>query len=376
MRIGLTCTAVEASLTQGKIDGIGVYAKTLLDEYHALGLDVTPISFPPLKQLGSTSSLPRGKMLPLPYTAATLVSLLKPLAHSLHQPLSRQLDILHVTDHMVPRMNSIPVIATIHDALMFKHPEWYRSKLRKLKNSLRKQTMTWADHFITISNAMVPELVEYLGIPEEKISVVYNGISPWWQEDVSSETRENILAKLGIPGRFILFTGTLQPKKNIPTLIEAYLMLPEDLRKTYPLVIAGKAGWDTEESLNAIQKLTASQNGYWLNYVSDDEIRVLYHAASLYVFPSLHEGFGRTLLESFAGKTPVIASNIPALSEIAGDAAYLIDPMSRADLKQAMQTLLTSDSLPHSLIEKGLERLKAFTLQRCAEETLRVYHIV
>lgn len=374
MKIGLSCSTIEPALTQGKIDGIGMYTKALLDAYSHQHLDVTPVSFPESNNRIKSSGITKGEIFPLPYTEATIASLITPFANLIYKNFNQQFDILHVTDHMIPRIKHTPIIATIHDALMFKHPEWYPSKFRHLKNRLRKETLKWATHFITISHAMIPELAEYMGINEKNISVVYNGIADHWLQKIPLEEKDKILKKLNLPEKFILFTGTLQPKKNVPRLIEAYLELPMDIRKEYPLVIAGKAGWDTEASLAAIDKLKMANTGYWLNYVSDKEIQVLYQTASLYVFPSLHEGFGLTLLEAFASGTPVITSNIPALTEVAGGAAQLIDPESVSDIKQAMLHTLTNPTLRDELSVKGSLRVKEFTLEKCASETLKVYY--
>ena len=372
MKIGLSCSTIEPQLSQGKIDGIGMYTRMLLDTFLSQQLDITPLSFPSLKKK-ITSSLPNGKIFPLPYMPATISSLSKPLASLTYQHFKNKFDIVHITDHMIPRMTKTPIIATIHDALMFKHPEWYPSKFRQLKNTLRRETMKWATHFITISEAMVPELVEYLGIPEDKISVVYNGIADDWNHTISPEEQVLTLQKLKIPNQFILFTGTLQPKKNVSRLIHAYLELPEDIRKEYPLVIAGKAGWDTEESLAAIHKLQTQKAGFWLDYVTDHDIRVLYQTASLYVFPSLHEGFGLTLLEAFTSNTPVIASNIPALTEVANGSALLVDPYSITDIQQNMYKALTNPTLLNALKTKGQQRSQDFSLKKCAEATLKCY---
>lgn len=356
MRIGLT----SHTITEGKMDGIGIYTKTLLEFFLKKNLIVTPVSF-------------SNNLSQFSYTTATLISLLTPFSSLIYQDMTKQLDLLHITDHMIPRVKKIPVIATLHDALMFKHPEWYPSKFRHLKNNLRKETIKWANHFITISHAMVPELVQYLGINEKNISVVYNGIPEHWHHKISHEEKLQILKKLNLPEKFILFTGTLQPKKNIPRLIQAFMDLPQDIREEYPLVIAGKAGWDTEKSLAAIQLLTSTKAGYWLDYVSELEIKTLYQMASLYVFPSLHEGFGLTPLEAFASGTPVVSSYIPAITEVVQDAAFLVDPYSIIDIKNAMHNALTSETWRRNYKEKAYQRVKEFTQEKCARETLKVY---
>jgi glycosyltransferase involved in cell wall biosynthesis len=371
MKIGLSCTTIEPQLTQGKIDGIGVYTKTLYEQFSQQH-QVTAFSYPSTKNQFKQSGFAGGKIFPLSYTSASITSLLKPVSNFIYKDYANNLDLLHITDHMIPRIQHTPLIATIHDALMFTHPEWYPSKLRYIKNLLRKETFKWVNHFITVSHSMVAELVEYLGIPEKKISVVHNGISSWWYEAITAEQKNDTLKKLHLPNQFILFTGTLQPKKNVSRIIQAFLELPKDIRREYPLVIAGKAGWGAANILTWIEKLKAD-GGYWLNYVSNEELRALYQAATLHLCPSLHEGFGYTLLEAFASQTPAITSNLSALPEVASNAAYLVDPYSVSDIKSAMQTLLTNVDLRQSLVAKGILRAKEFSLEKCAMETLRVY---
>lgn len=373
MRIGLTCATIEPSLTQGKIDGIGVHTKNLYDEFLKLNHQVVPYAFPRPKAGFTASSLPNGKLLPLPFNYSTVLSLSDPASKIIYRHLKKDIDVLHVTDHLIPRVRNIPVIATLHDALIFSHPEWYYTNFNGIKNWFRKQSMQWATHFITISQAMVPELVKFAGIPEDKISVVYNGISPFWFEKISPEQRKTILAKFHLPEKFLLFTATLQPKKNAARVIQAFFDLPAEIRHEYPLVIVGKKGWDAEESLSAISRLTGEKAGFWLQYVTNEELRALYQSASLYLCPSLHEGFGYTLLEAMASETPVITSNISALPEIAGDAAYLVCPRDTAGIKAAMQEILTNSTLRASLIQKGIHRAAEFTIEKCAKETLKVY---
>lgn len=374
MRIGLTCTTIEPVIAQGKIDGIGTYTKNLLESLTKKGQKVRPLSFANAKQT-LQSAFPDGQFFPFSYSFATIASLINPFPFSLHTKLASAIDILHVTDHMLPKVRKIPVVATICDAIMFNpaHWHWDTIKLANVKKWIRKKTIHWADHYITISKAMIPELVEYIGIKEEKISVVYLGILPWWFEPVSDTQKQAVLTKFKLPDQFIFVTGTIQHKKNLPRLIEAFLQLPLDIQEAYPLVIAGRPGWGTEESLKAIQTLLDKKRGVWLDYVSIFDLKVLYQTAALYAQPSLHEGFGLTLLEAFASKTPVVTSNVTALPEIANGAAYLVDPYSPMEITQAMQTILTSRRLQDELIAKGLARAREFSWEKCADETIKIY---
>ncbi len=369
MRIGLSCTSIEPAISQGKIDGIGTYTKNLLAEFSHLGHHVVPISFPHPDL--NTSTYEGGYIFPFSYTKATLVSMLKPLHTQLN------IDIFHTTDHMIPKLKNIPIVATVHDAMMFKYPQWYFSaKFGVLKKWLRKLSFQWADHVITGSHSMIPELVEYCGIKAKNISVVYDGISPCWQETITTQEKRQVIEKFHLPPAFILFAGTLQPKKNLPRLIQAYFQLPIELQNNFPLIVVGRTGWDAEESIASIKELEMNKKGIWLNYVTIEELRALFQLATIYAHPSLHEGFGLTLLQAFAAQTPVLTSNITAMPETAGGAAYLVNPHNVEEIREGLKNLLIDAELRDNLIEKGNRRMKDFSWRKCAEETVKVYQTI
>lgn len=372
MRIGLSCTTIEPALTAGKIDGIGTYTKNLYEEFLSKGRTVIPISYPNKNLV--TSAFPNSMLLPFSYTTSTLTGIANPFPFSLNNNLKHHIDLFHATDHMIPKIKNVPIVATVHDALMFKYPQWfYNTRFSRIKKWARKHSLRWASHIITGAHAMVAELVEYCGIPEDKITVVCDGISPWWSEKLIVSDRDRLLARFKLPPKFILFTGTLHPKKNLPRLIQAYLQLPLELREEFPLIVAGRSGWDTEESVKAIQQLETKKHGKWLDYVTLDELRALFQSATIYAHPSLHEGFGLTLLQAFASGTPVLTSNITAMPETAGGAAYLVDPLSVESIREGLKTLLIDNEMRQGLAQKGTLRVQNFSWKKCAEETLAVY---
>ncbi|MCE3238455.1 MAG: glycosyl transferase, group 1 [Gammaproteobacteria bacterium] len=366
MRIGIGTTKIEPAVCHGNIDGIGVYVQNLLYYYKKLQLEVVPISYPPLIGQHETTSFC------LPYSLATLAAL-TPLKSLLNQPFEKKIDLFHATDYLIPRFSQIPVVATLHDAIMLKHPEWCNPRLRKIKNFFIKHSIQWATHIIAISHTMVPELVNYWGVDENKISVVYQGISDGWFEKINPEKKKQILNKFHLQENFILAVGTLQPRKNFIRIIQAYDALPEHLQKKHKLVLVGKEGWQSHETLDEIKKIVSKKKAVWLQYVTLEELRVLYQTAKLFLFPSLSEGFGAPLLEAFASNVPVITSNISCLPEIAGEAAYFVNPFDTMKIKQAICTLLTNPELCANLIMQGQNRVRQFTLQKCAEETIKVY---
>jgi glycosyltransferase involved in cell wall biosynthesis len=370
MRIGLSLTTLEPAISAGKIDGIGMYTKNLYEALLRRQENITPYSFPNTKEK-MTSAFPNGRMLKHSYAKSTIGSLLLPF--SLHGKLATDVDVFHATDHMIPKIKDIPLIATIHDAIMFQHPEWHSFRFGKLKKILRKQTFRWPDRYITISKAMVNEIVEFGGIDPDKIDVIYHGVAPEWSIIASDEMKTAIRKKYQLPEKFILFASTLQEKKNLPRLVQAYLQLSKEYQAEYPLIIVGRPGWGNEASTAAVDMITAQNKGQWLNYVPYDDLRTLFQCATLYVHPSLHEGFGLTILEAFASQTPVITSNIAALPEVAGNAALLINPLSVTDIKQAMEKMLSSEILRAEYVAKGIARASEFNWDKCAEETVKVY---
>lgn len=375
MRIGLGCTTIEPAITKGQIDGIGVYTAGLLQGLKQNQCSVQPYVYPSFIKKRVALQLSEAQYFKYSYKAYLLKSLLLPAAFSFYKEIESQIDIYHAPDHLMPRFKKIPTIATLHDGLMLSNPEWYTG-WRSLKNRSHLTSMKKASHIITISNAMRKEIVEYWHIPEEKISVVYNGIASNWFLRFNETERLKTLKRLNISTSFLLMVGTLQPKKNVPRLIAAYLSLPRRLKERYTLIIVGKAGWNNKESLAAIAKLQESGYGRWLQYVNFDDLRVLFQAASLYLHPSLHEGFGLTLLQGFASNVPTLTSNVAAMPEVAGEAAYLVDPYSVEDIAQGIEKLLENPVLCAHYIKLGQARVQDFSWIKCAAETAQVYQQV
>lgn len=369
MRIGIGSTKLEPSLCHGRIDGIGVYVQCLLQHYQDHGHHALAISYPPLQnpwhKTGSTQ-------FSTPYSLATLAALM-PWGSKLNRSLEQKIDLFHATDYLIPRFNKIPVVATLHDAIMLKHPEWCNPHLRELKNFLIKSSLKWTDRVIAISNAMIPDLVEYWEVPENKISVVHQGIADWWLEKISVEEKKAVLTKFNLPENFLFSVGTLQPRKNFTRIIQAYELLPQEIQKKNKLVLVGKDGWQSGEIKQEILRMTAKNKAVWLQYVTDKELRALYQSAQLLLFPSLSEGFGLPILQAFAADLPIITSNTTSLPEIAGNAAYYVDPCSVEEIRHSILKLLEDPSLSTELVKRGQERVKQFTLEKCAEGTLKVY---
>lgn len=281
-----------------------------------------------------------------------------------------RVDLLHVPGFDAPRIKPCPVILTLHDLIGMLFPQhlplmgrWYWSKW--LPASVR-----FADWLIVDSIATQRDVTTLLRIDEERIHVVPLGVDkrfiPCDQEAIRA-----IRAKHELPQRFILYLGTLEPRKGIDTLIDAVAALPAET--SVPLVLAGKKGWYWDRIQARIQANNLQNRVQLLGYVHDDELPVLYSAASVFAFPSRYEGFGLPVLEAMACGTPVITTNVSSLPEVVGDAAILVPPDQPEALSRALHDVLSHETFAHTLRDAGRARARYFSWERAARETIAVY---
>jgi glycosyltransferase involved in cell wall biosynthesis len=202
------------------------------------------------------------------------------------------------------------------------------------------------------------------------------GVDPIYFERIPQQTRDAVLEKHGLKPGFFLFIGTLQPRKNLPKVLEAFNLLPEAVRKQHPLIVVGRDGWANEELIPQLKALEERGEGRWLSYLPQSDVFALLQSAGALVFASLYEGFGLPVIEAFAAKCPVIASNTTSLPEVTGNAAWAVDPLDPASISRAMLDVLSNDALRAERIELGLERALRFTWEECARQTLAVYRKV
>jgi alpha-1,3-rhamnosyl/mannosyltransferase len=366
---------IEPGLTGGRLDGIGVYTRALLRFLPEAGCAVDPYSWPRLHAgpSANAAAISVGRPMPQSFEAASLVELVTPRAHRIHMPA----DLFHVTDYRVVRMDC-PVVATLHDALPIKYPEWCNPRLRGLKNWMQRKAAQKADHVIALSYFAIAELVECFGVDERRVSVVPCGVDDEWLEAPDPQAVVATLEANGLRPGYFLFVGTLQPRKNVGRLIEAYLALPAGVRAERQLVIVGSAGWRCEELLRQLQ--AAVEGGAqiaWLNQLHDvADLRHVYAGAGVFVFPSLYEGFGIPLLEAFASNVPVVASNTSSVPEVSAGAALEVDPLDVRALADAMLALVNEHQLRERCIAAGRARAEQLTWHATARQTAAVYRAV
>jgi alpha-1,3-rhamnosyl/mannosyltransferase len=374
MRIGFGVTGLGRDLSSGRMDGIGVYAQALWNAYKQSKQEVVPYFFG--KGPGEEVFESTRRLLGLPYSGGAAISYLTRMPYPGSRNVRREIDIFHAPDHRIPKLFGVPVVATIHDAIPLLHPEWLSPNLRRIKQAVFKQTGHWANHVITISRHSAEDLVYAFGLDPNQITVVSQAVEQVFFDRLTSEETNQVLAKYGLRAGFYIFVGTLQPRKNVERIIQAHRQLPSSLRQERPLVIVGRNGWETENLLPNLEKLESSGDGKWLRYVPRSDLFALLQSAGAMVFPSLYEGFGFPVLEGFASQIPVIASNTTSLPEVAGDAALLVDPLSSESIADAMRKVSEDSELAQRLVQLGNERVKQFSWEKCANETLAVYRKV
>lgn len=373
MRIGFGSTVLEKGLSQGHMDGIGVYANNLWQQFdtitkHAVSFGQHHPSVQASDLLGEITHLP------LSYPIQSTLSILgnKPFLGS--KKLEKEIDLFFAPDHHIPKLKHTPVVATIMDAYPLIHPELVSQKLRWFKNMAFKRASKWADHIITISEYSKQDIVRYFEILPEKISVVPLGVNKAYFQPVLEVNKERVRQKFGLKEDFFIFVGTIQPRKNLPRLIEAYESLPKEIRQKHALVIIGQYGWGEErliEKLNATDHTSTIRR---LEKVTDDELYALLQSALAMVYPSLYEGFGLPILEGFASKIPVITSSTTSIPEVAGDAAYYVNPLDSVDIAAKMLHLAQDQTLRQEMIQKGWQRVQSFSWEKSAQEHLKIFN--
>ena len=369
MKVGLGTTMLIKGKSSGHMDGIAIYTKHLLEHLPSAGVEVTRFGF--IKKQLDTSVISLGSFAP-----QTVISTLTGSSFYSSRKVLKKVRLFHATDHLIPKFSKIPVIATIMDPIPLAHPEWVKGKYRGIKNVLYKKMGQWADHVITISEFSAQEIEEHFSIPREKISVIPLGVDEQCFNRVSKQKKDEVLDRYNLPSEYFVFIGTLQPRKNVTRLLDAFLHLPDEIQRRHPLVIIGGIGWDCEDLVGRLNKLKRSKLVFWLDYVSFTDKYALLQASLAMVFPSLYEGFGLPVLEAFASDIPVITSNVTSLPEVAADAAILIDPYSVDDITHAMLNIATDKRLHKKLCELGRQRVKTFSWLKTAEKTAGIYKLM
>jgi glycosyltransferase involved in cell wall biosynthesis len=281
-------------------------------------------------------------------------------------------DIFHATNY-VSASYEIPMVVTIHDLSFLRYPGTHPPERLKWLEKGLPRTLNEARLIIAVSQFTKDELISLLAIPENRVRVVYLGVTP----DYRPRDKELVAEKLKqfdlAPDGYILSVGTLEPRKNISALLDAYESLPHSLKERWPLAIVGLQGWKDHAVADRMEKLSRTGRLRHLGYVPDDKLPFVYAGATLFVYPSLYEGFGLPPLEAMASGVPVISSNRASLPEVAGNAGALVDPEDVGLMAQVMEAVLGDSEKRREMARMGLYQARHFTWEACAENTFRVY---
>ena len=276
-------------------------------------------------------------------------------------------DVFLTLTHYAPRFSPVPTIVSIMDLSFLHYPETFKKNDLYQLTNWTKYSVLNSKKVITISQSSKNDIIKFYKVPENKVRVVHLGL-----KEIKMDVASKSLEEFGINRKFILFVGTLQPRKNITRLIQAYAILPQHLKDTHQLVIVGKKGWLYDEILETPKKYGVEDNTLFLDYVTDADLPSFYKKAVVYVLPSLYEGFGLPILEAMRYGCPVLTSNVSSLPEAGGDAAMYFDPENTEDIEEKMEKVLTDHALRDTMKEKGLSHYKKFTWEKAAQEVLSV----
>ena len=284
-------------------------------------------------------------------------------------------DVLFIPTASTLPMGSVPAVCTIHDMTPLTMPT-HSSKVTAMQKIFLRGCARFSRAIITPSEHSKKDIVALLGVPEEKVTVIYEACDRtiFNSAPVDETALASLCLRLGIQKPYLIHHGTIQPRKNLKRLIEAFrLMLARDSNLDFDLVLAGQLGWASDEIVKAATRDTGSAGNVILTGVlPDTDLALLIRGASLEVIPSLYEGFSLPMLEAMACGVPTVASQTSCLPEISGQVLTYFDPLSIEDMAQCMRSVLLDSQLSQRLRQDGIARAQEFSWERCAQETVKV----
>lgn len=281
----------------------------------------------------------------------------------------RRFDLLHSPDFIPPLRGARRHVITVHDLTFLHFPQHKDAPAQRYYNDQIETAVRQADHILSVSEATKNDLMTMLHVSAEKITVQPHGVDERFYPMMADELAPHV-AGLSLPESYILFVGTLEPRKNIPALLDAYA----ELKDKPPLLLVGKPGWLFDETMARIEQMRAKGHEILIRSdISDAMLPIVYNRARVLVLPSFYEGFGMPALEAMACGTPVVVSNTSSLPEVVGDVGLLIDPNDPTTLRDALEHTLTHMEWARDASERGIERAKQFTWENSAQIALSVY---
>ncbi len=287
----------------------------------------------------------------------------------------RHIDVFHSPANVLPELlpRSCAGVVTLHDLVFLRFPKVLTQSKRVYHRTFTMRSLRRATMIIANSNSTKQDAIELAGIPAGRIQTVYPCIDARFSSVITDEDTHTFRQKQGLAGGYLLYLGTLEPRKNITTLLEAYAGLREVHGREEKLVLAGGKGWLYDSIFERVQKLGLDSEVIFPGFVPDSEQLLWYHAASAFVYPSLYEGFGIPVAEALASGLPVVTSNVSSLPEAGADIALTVDPHDTGAMAEAMNRALTDQALRQRCRELAPSVARRFSAQSMVEQTIAVY---
>jgi glycosyltransferase involved in cell wall biosynthesis len=288
--------------------------------------------------------------------------------------LRQKLDLWHAMVNVQPLALTCPAVVTIQDLSFMVYPESFHGSKRRYNRLFVRLTARRANHIIAISQSTKDDIVRHFGVPSDKVTVVYMGVDDEFHP-LPAHSVDAFREKKGLPPEFILYVGTIEPRKNLARLIRSFALLRK-AGLSHHLIIGGGKGWMYDQVFAVVQEEGLQDCVHFPGFIAQEELAWWYNAADLFVYPSLYEGFGIPPLEAMACGTPVVVSNVSSLPEVVGDTGETVNPESIDEIAEAMRRLVVQREQHEARRAAGLARARTFSWQRAAFETTRVYHRV
>lgn len=278
-------------------------------------------------------------------------------------------DIYHFFNFTIPKNIKGKIIITIYDTVFFTVPE----TMGDMKTiSEYRYAAEKSDLIITISESAKSDIIKHFNVSEEKIKIVTPGIDlQKYSHKYSKSELENIRKKYNLPQNYILYLGTIEPRKNIERIVKSFKRYKQEINDDLKLVIVGKKGWKYDNIMKLIESM--GTDIIITGYIDEEDKVPIYKLAQIFVFPSLYEGFGMPILEAMASGTPVITSNISSMPEVAGNAGILVDPFDENEIFGAYKKILSDKKLKKEMVQRGLEQAKKFEWKKSVEILEKIY---
>lgn len=375
MKVGLNATALLSPLT-----GVGQYTYHLakgLQKFEDLELNMfyangwsTEVRDKPVKQIRNIKLLLK-KFIPKTYEISRIIQ----QSYFNERSFNKVKGIYHEPNFLAFNYAG-PLVLTVHDLSWIHYPEMHPADRVRNMNKHFQKSMERASMIITDSQAIKHEIMDMFGVADTRIKSIPLGVEKLFRP-LSEEESAPVLQQHGLRyQKYILAVGTLEPRKNLSSALLAFMQLPTDIRKHYPLVLVGMKGWHTSSLEKQMAPLVAAGEIRQLGYLDRKDLAVIVAGALTLVYPSIYEGFGLPPLEAMTCGVPVIASNVSSLPEVVGDSGLLVNPHDIDDIAKAMKTLITAPDIRAASVQKALTRSAEFSWDSCVDQTANIYRQV